>query len=227
MKAEESISVIKGVGAKTTALFSKLNIETAGQLAAAFPRGYDHFEEPVTVSELIPGRILSVRVCVIGTPSTIRAKGMVITHANAGDATGSLRLTWFRMPYIKNSLIPGTFRIFRGMVKNGAKNTLLMEHPRIFGDEEYAKLSGTWQPKYTLTPGLTNHMISKCMRQVLERLEMQDYLTDELRSRYRLLSVSEAVEKIHFPKSQEEVQAARRRLVFDEFLSFLDRKSVV
>lgn len=221
MKAEESISVIKGVGAKTTALFSKLNIETAGQLAAAFPRGYDHFEEPVTVSELIPGRILSVRVCVIGTPSTIRAKGMVITHANAGDATGSLRLTWFRMPYIKNSLIPGTFRIFRGMVKNGAKNTLLMEHPRIFGDEEYAKLSGTWQPKYTLTPGLTNHMISKCMRQVLERLEMQDYLTDELRSRYRLLSVSEAVEKIHFPKSQEEVQAARRRLVFDEFLSFL------
>lgn len=221
MQINDSISTLKGVGAKTTALFSKLQIETVGELAAYYPRDYDHFEKPVTIQELVPGRVMAVRACVVGTPSTIRAKGMVITHANVSDGTGGMRLSWFRMPYIKNSLIPGTFHIFRGMVKNGAKNSLLMEHPRMFQEEEYAKLSDTWQPRYALTTGITNNMISKCMRQAVSGLFMTDYLNEDLRSLYRLVTAQEALEKIHFPQSLEDVQRARRRLVFDEFLAFL------
>lgn len=221
MNQNDSISTLKGVGAKTTALFSKLQIDTVGQLAAYYPRDYDHFEKPVTISGLVPGKIMAVRACVVGTPSMIRAKGMVITHANVSDGTGSMRLSWFRMPYIKNSLIPGTFHIFRGMVKNGAKNTLLMEHPRMFKEDEYAQLADTWQPRYALTTGLTNNMISKCMRQAVDQLAVPDYLTDGLRSRYRLVTAQEAQKKIHFPSDLEDVQRARRRLVFDEFLAFL------
>lgn len=221
MKITDSISTLKGVGAKTTALFSKLQIENIGQLIRYYPRDYDHFEAPVTVQELVPGKIMAVCACIIGSPSMIRAKGMVITHANAGDATGNLRMSWFRMPYIKNSLIPGTFHVFRGMVKTGAKNTLVMEHPRMFSREEYEKLSGTWQPRYGLTNGITNNMISKCMAQALEGVRAEEYLEDCLRSQYRLISQQEALKKIHFPAGQEDVAAARRRLVFDEFLAFL------
>lgn len=221
MQANDSITTLKGVGAKTTALFSKLQIDTVGQLAAYYPRDYDHFEKPVTIAELLPGRIMAVRACVVGTPSVIRAKGMVITHANVSDGTGGMRMSWFRMPYIKNSLIPGTFHIFRGVVKNGAKNTLLMEHPRLFKDEEYMQLADTWQPRYALTAGLTNNMISKCMRQVVGSLNLHDYLCGELRAQYRIISSQEALEKIHFPAGLEDVRQARRRLVFDEFLAFL------
>lgn len=221
MQEKDSITTLKGVGAKTTALFSKLQIDTVGQLAAYYPRDYDHFEKPVTVAELVPGKIMAVRACVVGTPSVIRAKGMVITHANVSDGTGAMRLSWFRMPYIKNSLIPGTFHVFRGMVKNGAKNSLVMEHPRMFRDDEYARLSDTWQPRYALTAGLTNNMISKCMRQVVEGLTVADYLSVELRAGYRVISSQEALKMIHFPESLEDVQRARRRLVFDEFLAFL------
>lgn len=221
MQTNDSITTLKGVGAKTTALFSKLHIETVGQLAAWYPRAYDHFEKPVSIQELVPGQVMAVRACVVGTPSMIRAKGMVITHANVSDGSGGMRLSWFRMPYIKNSLIPGTFHIFRGVVKSGAKNTLLMEQPRMYREEEYEKLSDTWQPRYMLTTGLTNNMISKCMRQAVNGLVLPDYLNDDLRSRYRLVTAQEAMEKIHFPASLEDVQRARRRLVFDEFLAFL------
>lgn len=221
MQANDSITTLKGVGAKTTALFSKLHIETVGQLAAWYPRDYDHFEKPVSIQELVPGKVMAVRACVVGTPSMIRAKGMVITHANVSDGTGGMRLSWFRMPYIKNSLIPGTFHIFRGVVKNGAKNTLLMEQPRMYQEEDYAKLSDSWQPRYALTTGLTNNMVSKCMRQAVSGLSMPEYLTEDLRSLYRLVTAQEALEKIHFPASLEDVQRAHRRLVFDEFLAFL------
>lgn len=221
MEANNSISMLKGVGAKTTALFSKLHIETLDELIAWFPRGYDHFEPAVTAGELAAGKVMAVRACVIGTPSMVRAKGMVITHVQVGDASGRLRMTWFRMPYIKNALPAGTWHIFRGMVKNGPQNMLLMEQPKIFKDDEYAVLAGTWQPKYALTAGITNHMILKCVRQALDKTVKADYLTEELRERYRLIGLSEALEKIHFPKDEKEVCEARRRLVFDEFLAFL------
>lgn len=100
MEASHLITEIKGVGVKTTALFSKLHIETIKDLISYFPRGYDHYEEALPVGELCTGKVQSVRACIVGTPSMVRAKGMVITHAQAGDASGRMKLTWFRMPYL-------------------------------------------------------------------------------------------------------------------------------
>ena len=103
MEASHLITEIKGVGVKTTALFSKLHIETIKDLISYFPRGYDHYEEALPVGELCTGKVQSVRACIVGTPSMVRAKGMVITHAQAGDASGRMKLTWFRMPYLKSA----------------------------------------------------------------------------------------------------------------------------
>lgn len=221
MQTNDSITTLKGVGAKTTALFSKLHIETIGQLAAHYPREYDHFEAPVPVQELVPGKVMAVCACVVGAPSLVHVRGMAVVHANVADQTGGMRLTWFRMPYIKNSLQPRRFYVFRGMVKCSAQRTFLMEHPGIYSAEEYDRLSGVWQPRYPLTAGLTNNLISKCMRQIVQQLETKDYLDLEQRSRYHLLPFGEALQKIHFPQSMEDAAQARRRLVFDEFLAFL------
>ena len=119
MEASHLITEIKGVGVKTTALFSKLHIETIKDLISYFPRGYDHYEEALPVGELCTGKVQSVRACIVGTPSMVRAKGMVITHAQAGDASGRMKLTWFRMPYLKKALPGGSWHVFRGMVQAG------------------------------------------------------------------------------------------------------------
>ena len=50
MEASHLITEIKGVGVKTTALFSKLHIETIKDLISYFPRGYDHYEEALPVA---------------------------------------------------------------------------------------------------------------------------------------------------------------------------------
>ena len=41
--------------------------------------------------------------------------------------------------------------------------------------------------------------------EALEELELPDYLPEEIRSRYRLIGFREAMEKIHFPGSQEDL----------------------
>ena len=71
MEASHLITEIKGVGVKTTALFSKLHIETIKDLISYFPRGYDHYEEALPVGELCTGKVQSVRACIVGTPSMV------------------------------------------------------------------------------------------------------------------------------------------------------------
>ena len=142
MEASHLITEIKGVGVKTTALFSKLHIETIKDLISYFPRGYDHYEEALPVGELCTGKVQWVRACIVGTPSMVRAKGMVITHAQAGDASGRMKLTWFRMPYLKKALPGGSWHVFRGMVQAGAGGMLFMEQPRVFSQGDYETLAG-------------------------------------------------------------------------------------
>lgn len=78
------------------------------------------------------------------------------------------------------------------------------------------------QPKYALTAGLSNHMVTKMVKVALEQLDLtQDYLPEEIRLEYELAEYNFAAVQIHFPSNQEQYLEARKRLAFDEFLLFI------
>lgn len=218
MDINTELTAIKGIGEKTAGLFSKLHIMTVGQLLMHYPRDYDKMESTVTVSGLVPGRVCAVRASVIGTPSTKHVRNLLITTVQAGDATGLFRITFFGMPYLRNMLKPGMTYVFRGVCQEG--KPLRMEQPRIYKPEEYALLQGTLQPRYALTMGLTNNGVSKAVRRALESITLTEYLPADIREEFRLIPYADALEKIHFPQSTEELMESRRRLAFDEFLEF-------
>lgn len=222
MEINTELTAIKGIGEKTAGLFSKLHIRTVGQLLEHYPRDYEKMEPAVTVSALCPGKISAVKASVIGMPSTKRVRNLLITTVQAGDATGLFRITFFGMPYLKNILKPGMTYVFRGVCQHGTP--LRMEQPRLFRVEEYVPLQGTLQPKYALTQGLTNNGVSKAMRKALDSAAEWDrpleLLPEEIREEFQLLSRGDALEKIHFPVSTQDLIAARKRLAFDEFLEF-------
>lgn len=75
---------------------------------------------------------------------------------------------------------------------------------------------------YALTSGLSKNKLSQTIRQVLQELDLsKDYLPEEIRSRQELAEYNFAMENIHFPESQEALEAARKRLIFDEFFQFI------
>ena len=61
MNEQSEIRNLKGIGAKTEELFHKMGIFTIGDLLRYYPRGYDVYEEPVSVGELEEGKISRVR----------------------------------------------------------------------------------------------------------------------------------------------------------------------
>ena len=98
-----------------------------------------------------------------------------------------------------------------------------MEHPELFcPPDKYDEKLNTLQPIYGLTAGLSNNTVMKAVKQALEGLNLsKESLPEELRLKYQLAEYNYAVRGIHFPKDKEVFYHARKRLVFEEFLSFI------
>jgi ATP-dependent DNA helicase RecG len=103
MNEQSEIRNLKGIGAKTEKLFHKMGIFTIGDLLRYYPRGYDVYEEPVSVGELEEGKISTVKGVIYGRVQVGGGKRMQITTAYVKDLTGTLKVIWFRMPFLRNT----------------------------------------------------------------------------------------------------------------------------
>ena len=221
MNRDTPIIEIKGVGEKTQKLFAKLNIRTVGELLAAYPRDYETFREPVKIDQAAPGEMCAVHAAVSGIPNEKKVRKLSILNVNISDGSGSLLLTFYNMPFLKKTLRQGGFYIFRGMVQSRGSQRV-MEQPKIYSMEDYRKLTNRLIPRYSLTKGLTNQAVQKCIKQALSFYEFEpEYYSGDLLEANHLVSEQEAVESIHFPADYDTLMQARRRLVFDEFFTFL------
>lgn len=218
---QESVTSLKGIGEKTAGLFARLGIYTVEDLLHDYPRAYDAYEEPVPVGKLQENTTAAVAGQLLKTPSVRRFKNIQVIVATVKDMTGSLQLTWYNMPYLRNTLQMGQFLVFRGRaVKKGGR--LTMEQPEIFTPEAYEAVRDSMQPVYGQTKGLGNKAIVRAVAQALEQRQLErEYLPPSLREKYELAEYNYAIEHIHFPSSRQELLFARKRLVFDEFFFFL------
>ena len=216
---------LKGIGDKTARLLNKLSVYTAEDLGRLYPRSYDICGKPVLVSEIpehTGDSLIAVDAVVARTPALKRVRNLQILTVTLRDEKGGLlKATWFNMPYLLGSLKPGYRYIFRGrpVFRNG---DWVMEQPVLYTMEGYSSQIGIMQPIYPLTRGLSNKIVSKAMQQALDIKELvPELLPAELRRSSELAEINFAMRAIHFPKDMNDYEAARKRLVFDEFFFFM------
>ncbi|MCM1100448.1 MAG: ATP-dependent DNA helicase RecG [Clostridium sp.] len=221
MDRDTPIMDIKGVGEKARALFAKIDVTTVGELLAHYPRDYETYELPVSIADTAPGEICAIHASVTGIPNVKKIRNLTILNVNVRDQSGGMQLTFFNMPFLKKTLKPGGYYVFRGMVQTrGAAK--IMEQPKIFGMDDYCRQCGQLMPRYSLTKGLTNQAVAKAVRQALDLYEFEEeYYPPELLERLQLISGKEAVRDMHFPADRQVMRRAGRRLVFDEFFGFI------
>lgn len=221
MEKTAAVTTLKGVGEKTGKLFEKAGILTVGDLIRHYPRNYDIFEKPVEIGNLKAGKVIAAEGVLKANLQIRRMGHLQIITAAIEDGTGTLKLTWFNMPFLRSVLKKGMRFIFRGRVVM-KQNVLVMEQPKYYTFAEYSQLQGNMQPIYSLTAGLSNSMVVKCMRQILKEEQMfEEYLPEDILKRQNLVNYREAVENVHFPTTQALMETARKRLVFDEFFQFM------
>ena len=222
MNETARISTLKGIGEKTEKIFQKAGIYTIGDLIRYFPRGYDVYEEPVPISELEEGKTMTVTGSIYGRIQVGGSPKMQITTVYLKDISGTLKVIWFRMPFLRNTLAKAGTITLRGRVIR-KKEGLVMEHPEVFCPaSKYDLKQDTLQPIYPLVTGLTNHAVMKAVRQVLEECDVgEGILPKDMVREYQLSDYRRAIYGIHFPKDKEEFYHARKRLVFEEFMLFI------
>lgn len=222
MKDNISLKNIKGVGEKTAQKFSSLGIHTILDLIRYYPRDYMAYEAPVSVKELREKEgYVTIAGYVQSRPVVRQANRMKITTVTVKDETGAVQLLWFHMPYLANTLRAGSYHVFRGHVQVKGSRVSLMQ-PEVYTPLAYEEKMQALQPLYALTKGISNHLITKTIKQAFQTIgKMEESLPESLLKAYNLQPIETALHGVHFPEGMDELKPARRRLVFEEFFYFL------
>ncbi|MFV0352869.1 MAG: ATP-dependent DNA helicase RecG [Oscillospiraceae bacterium] len=213
MRWEDNIQYLKGVGPQRAARFDKLDIHTIGSLLEYYPRGYIDYSQPLPVSSAPYDVACAVRAEVLEiTPARRISGGRSMLRILCADATARLTLVFFNNPYVAKKLVPGKEYVFYGRVGGGFTGREMIS-PTFVPAGTKAPLT----PLYPLTAGLANFAVVDCVKNALAAVDnIPDPLPPALLQKFKLPDKASALKGIHFPKSSEDMLAARRRLIFEE-----------
>ena len=109
MEIQDRITVIKGVGEKAEKNFNKLQIFTIGDLLEHYPRGYEVYGEivPIEMAKNMEGENIVIEASLIRLPQMKKVRKLQILSVPVKDYTDTIVLTWFNMPFLRNSLKMG------------------------------------------------------------------------------------------------------------------------
>lgn len=218
---DRPITDLSGVGKVRAEGLSRLGIENVGDLISFYPRAYENRGE-ISLIKTAPADAPASFILTVGTtPRSVTIKrGMNLTKFRAFDESGTVEITFFNSPYIKDVFSVGQEFRFFGKIERKARS-FAMANPKYEPICEGKALADII-PVYHLTEGITSKYIEKLIGGVIEdavRLT-DDFLPEAVRLENKLCHLGLAIKNIHFPESQEALSSALRRLAFDELLTF-------
>jgi ATP-dependent DNA helicase RecG len=219
---DEPIREAKGVGPARARLLARLGIRTVRDALWHCPRAYKDRRTITPIGQCAEGH----EVTAIGTITSVRRRRFTwrrsVVTLRLDDGTGELALAWFNQPYLRDQFKRGDRLVVAGVLRRNSKDELQLAQPEweLLGDDEDDAIHlRRIVPVYPLTEGLPQ----KVLRRILFALVRDaadgppDPLPPQLLERHALPGFAEAVRQTHFPTSFEALDAARRRLIFEEF----------
>ena len=213
----EPITQLKGVGNETATVLAEMGIYTINDLLWTFPYRHEDFRlkdltetphnEKVTVEATIESEPI---VQFLGkNRSRITVKSLVGRHL--------IKLVFFNQNYLKTKLSPGTTVTVSGKWDRGRQ--VINVSTIKFGPKTD---NADFEPVYSLKGNFHQNRFRKLMRQAIDcsEGEVEETLPSHLLEKYKLITVLEALEGVHFPVDADHSKQARRRFVYEELLHF-------
>ena len=209
-----SLSQIRGIGPARVKAFENAGIRTVRELVMFLPKEYRDLSNTVSLALLKPGEPATVRVRVAGEVSERRAKRLLITKLYVTDDTDTIQVIWYNQPWLKKQMAPGRELLLYGKAEH-RQGYLSLVSPSI---EQGQGLI----PVYRSIPGIPAKALRQSVEAALKLCEGQwpDELPEALRRRHGLCERNFAMRNAHFPDSPEALEAARRRIAFEELLLY-------
>ena len=215
-QANTSIQYLKGVGAKRAALFARLGIFTTEDLLRFYPRAYKDYSHPQRIRDAQIGETACIRATCISAVNSFQSpkSGIKVFSCRVSDNDSVMEITIFNNRFAADKLQFGNDYIFYGKVEGN-----FLEKKMINPEIESIAPQLSIKPVYPQTEGLSSTVISKVMANALTAAEpIEDLFPEGLKRAYDLTDAQSALKNIHFPEDNAALQAAKKRLVFEELL---------
>ena len=214
---KEPVKSLNGVGNAAVYKLARLGISTVADLLCHYPRDWEDRRQIAPLKDWNKSRVYTeVQVLAhdwfgVGPMRTLKIY--------VQDESARACLVCYNRPFLEKKLPPGircrlygTFSYKRGDIQTSAFDYELLD-----GSNEGAG-NISILPVYPLTSGLAQNTLRKLTRQALDQFAsvLEDELPEAIISRDTLLHKPHAVEAIHFPASPEELEKAKKTLVYEQ-----------
>ena len=218
---KQSVQFIKGVGPSRVKLLNILGIYTIEDLISYYPRTYEDRTKITKIAELQDGQSAMIEAVTTSGASTARLRrNMTITKVIVEDDTGRALISWFNQDYVKTRIHAKEKYRFFGRVSK--KSGITEFNSPVFDAENEQKNTGKIVPVYPTTKGLNQTSIRQAIENALALVneKLEESLPEYIVKQYNLMSLEDATKQIHFPSNMEKFTLARKRLAFEELLTF-------
>jgi ATP-dependent DNA helicase RecG len=207
------------IGSKYATLLNKLEIYTLKDLIYYYPIKYEDSRNVTNIEDIVIGEKNFIKGEVVYIKSIYTRNRKNIINAKINDDTGECNIIWFNQPYITKSIKEGD-TIILGGIAYFEKNSIIFKSPQyeiVKEGKENIHFSRI-TPIYSQTKGITSKWLRSRIKNILDNINIEDYIPEEIKSKYDLLDINEALRKLHFPKTFEDIEKAKKRLGFEEIL---------
>lgn len=233
---QTDVMYVKGVGPKLANIFNKMGIYTAEDLLKYYPRKYLDYSIRTCIADLEEGTDASIfgTIKSVNAYTSHRKQNLSIITIQVYDSTGTVQASWFygktnryTLERYKSRFKKGANIILSGKVKRDEyTGQIIIDKPQeqiLSGDfdensEPTSLHLGRIVPVYPLSENLHIKTLRNAIHNAIEKYAeyMNEVLPPPIINEYNLLSKQQAIRQIHFPSSQDILDKARRRLIFEE-----------
>ena len=204
----------QGVGEIQTKRFAVLGIKTVADLIDYYPRRYDDYSDVQVINKLKPGPV-TIRAQIKQAKGRRARRGLHITEAVASDDSGSVRLVWFNQPYRAGAIKSGQEYFISGEYQLSYRRLTIM-NPRVEMVSEFPLNTARILAIYRETPRLTFARLERLSTDPALDSRATGDLAVATGQGTQTAQSGRGAGRRHFPESPNQLEAARRRLGFEE-----------
>ena len=215
----DNVMYVKGVGPRRAQALEKLGIVTKYDLLTHYPRNYENHSSLTKIADIIEGENVVLVGRIYGLTSREIRRNLTIINAILVDNTGRIQLTWFNQTWLLNKLKDG----MRLLVIGKAAFNSWAQSVTVNQIQSFTILEPNEEPQHGITPvypstaTITQQVFRTAMKNLLSSMPtLKEILPPKLIREQDLIPLDSAMRNIHFPKDYFALDAAKRRLAFDE-----------
>lgn len=212
---ENSVLEMKGVGPKRAEQLATLGITTIKDLLFYFPFRFEDFEVR-SLDEALDQEKIVIKGLVLTEPVVSyfgRRRNRLAFRIRQGEDVA--QVVFFNQGYLKTQIAPGSEILLFGKWDSNKQQLLGIKVLQ-------QRALNSFEPVYHVNKHLQQRTLIPLIRQAFEMFgsEIEEVLPERLLEHFHLMERKKAVHALHFPASHHEYQAARQRMVFEEFFLF-------